>query len=600
MPDRTDSRLRRRPALPKALQAEAVRAAELIRSGFDDYTADFLDITRRAKHRFASRDWKGHHQDSIERFDLYEKVLARVAEIICRTCGAAAQDRRFWMGVKRAFAASESDRYDGELAETFFNSVTRKVLMTSGLDRDVEFFHLERLQTPPAPANPVFRTYVLRRDSRSVMADVLKDFRFAAGYEDLDRDAGRAAGEVDLHLWPIALHRSYDSVDIIASPFYRNKVAYIVGRVNAGERHVPLILPLYNDRSGIYVDTALLSEAEASIVFSFAHSTFHVEIQHHGAVIDFLKSVLPEKPIAELYTSLGYHKHGKTEFYRNLHHFVHEAQEQFVIAPGKEGAVMIGFTMPDFEYVFKVIKDRPCFLRSGDVTTKQTTRAEIRERYDLVAHRDRVGRMVDTQEFENLRFKKKRFSAGLLREFRLAAREAVTISGAYVIINHLYVQRKVVPMPLFLQEERDPEEIRRVILDFGFFLKDLAASGIFPYDLFNTWNYGVTRRSRVVLFDYDDVQPLERANFRTKPQFTDHVEELLPDEEQIAARADDFFMDEIQRFSGIPVPLRRVFDSQHADLYSQEFWRAMQRRVKRGEIVDITPYDRRRRFPRIP
>ncbi|MCX6835735.1 MAG: bifunctional isocitrate dehydrogenase kinase/phosphatase [candidate division Zixibacteria bacterium] len=597
MPDRPDSHKRHRPSKTESLRSAADGVAELIRKAYDKYAMSFLEITRRAKRRFETRDWKGNQQDANERFDLYENVLAEVAVAMTHEFGSLATDRVFWVSIKRSFAKLSMNRHDTELMETFFNSVTRKVLMTVGIDREVEFF---RLVPPPTDHSEtqVFRRYVLSGSSRSLIEAILRDYGFAVDYEDLSRDAQRVADEVDLYLWPVASYGRFESIDVVASPFYRNKVAYIVGRVNAGGRCVPLVLPLYNERTGIYVDTVLLSERDASIIFSFANSYFHVEVQRHGPLIEFLRSILPEKPIAELYSSLGYNKHGKTEFYRSLHHFVHESKERFVIAPGKEGAVMIGFTLPDFEYVFKVIKDRPCFLRSGDITTKQTSQEEVRRQYDFVSHRDRVGRMVDTQEFENLQFKKKRFSERLLRELKLAARESVTIEHNNVIISHMYVQRKVLPVPMFLEQTSDPEEIRSVILDFGYFLKDLAATGIFPYDLFNTWNYGVTRRFRVVLFDYDDVQPLEKANFRIKPEARDNNDEMLPDEDRISPQSDDFYLDEIERFSGIPLPLKGVFDAVHANLYLQSFWRQMQRRVKRGEIVDIVPYDRSKRFQR--
>ena len=269
-----------------------------------------------------------------------------------------------------------------------------------------------------------------------------------------------------------------------------------------------------------------------------------------------------------------------------------------MIAPGREGSVMIVFTLPEYGFVFKVIKDYPCYLRSHDQTSKTADRQEVMWRYDLVRHRDRVGRMVDTQEFENLRFRRWRFSDQLLAEFAIAARGSITLESNHVVIHHLYVQRRVTPLLMYLMQEKDPELIRRVVLDFGYFLKDLAATGIFPSDLFNIWNYGVTRRGRVVLFDYDDVWPLEKPNFRDKPKPRDEFEEMESEQEWIVAMQDDFFMDEIERFSGMPDRLRGVFRSVHADLYTSEFWRDMQRRVRAGEVVDITPYDLSRRFPR--
>jgi isocitrate dehydrogenase kinase/phosphatase len=278
---------------------------------------------------------------------------------------------------------------------------------------------------------------------------------------------------------------------------------------------------------------------------------------------------------------------------------VHVSKEQFVIAPGKEGAVMIVFTLPHYHHVFKVIKDRACFIRSSHITDKVLDKAEIKYRYRFVCNRDRVGRLVDTQEFENVRFKVKRYSNDLLREFEIVAQDLVSVQDGYVVINHLYLQRKVTPLPIYFAEEQSPNAIRQVVIDFGYFIKDLAASGLFPADLFNTWNYGVTEGNRVVLFDYDDVIPLESAQFKRKPYPMDEYEEMNPEEEWIIAAPTDFFLDEIDTFVGIPNPLRGIFNSVHKDLFTIEFWHNIKKKVSEGEIIDIIPYDRTKRFRRL-
>lgn len=583
--------------IPLSTADLASAASNQILSSFDSYQRRFAEITLRARRRFEERDWPGIRADSVERMDLYEKVLTEVAIDLEQILRERLQDRGLWLEIKAAFPALVKNRHDDEMAETFFNSVTRKVLSTIGLDRELEYFRLAPRRRSGTDATAISTRHLAGRPTEQVVREIFASQLFTIGYEDLDRDATLVAREIDLHLWPVIAYSDFEAIEMIRSPFFRNKVAYLVGRVCIGKgKCLPLVLPLYHGDNGIYVDTALLSERDVSVVFSFAFSYFLVEVDRHDALIQFLHSLLPEKPIAELYASIGHNKHGKTEFYRNLHRFVHHSREQFVVAPGREGSVMIVFTLPEFGFVFKVIKDYPCYLRSSDQTTKTTDRQEVMERYNLVRHRDRVGRMVDTQEFENLRFRRWRFTDQLQAEFAIAAREAITLESKHVVIHHLYVQRRVTPLLLYLMQERAPEQIRRVVLDFGYFLKDLAATGIFPSDLFNIWNYGVTRRGRVVLFDYDDVWPLEKPNFRDKPLPRDEFEEMESEQEWIVAMQDDYFMDEIERFSGMPDRLRGTFRSVHADLYRAEFWRDMQRRVRIGEVVDITPYDRSRRF----
>jgi isocitrate dehydrogenase kinase/phosphatase len=415
-------------------------------------------------------------------------------------------------------------------------------------------------------------------------------------YEDLDRDVASIVNEVNLFLWPLTRGETTFDAEILNEVFFRNKAAYIVGRLLAGARVIPLILPLYNDDGGIHVDAVLLTGGDVGSIFGFAYSPFHVVSAAPNDLVRFLRSILSRKPLSEIYNSIGFPKHGKTEFYADLHRYVHTTRERFVIAPGLEGAVMTVFTLPNHPYVFKVIKDRPCFLRSGQVTTKSITNAQVREKYRFVSGRDRVGRLVDTQEFEFLRFRRWRYSDPVLDELQQAARNAITFDGEHVIVHHCYIQRRVIPLPMYLEVERNPERIRRIVLDFGYFIKDLAGTGLFASDLFNKWNYGVTDRSRVVLYDYDDIMPLEHMRFRVKPLPRDDDEAWLAEEDRIAADEYDFFMDEIERWLGIPQQLRGIFDAVHADLYTPVFWDLCRKRLLRGEVADIYPYDRSKRF----
>jgi isocitrate dehydrogenase kinase/phosphatase len=572
--------------------------ARFILFSFEIYLSEFFRVTRRAKRRFELRDWRGRHRDASVRLNLYGQMLERVTRNLKGYMCTSFQDRTTWAGIKVSYLGLIERRYDQGIVKTFFNSVTRRVFSTVGLDREIEYFDLEPTPAPDPPCESICRRYAENRPTREIVTQILNDHGFEVEFEDIERDSELVAREIDLRLWPNPGSDRVRAIEVVNAAFYRNKAAYLVGRIISDGRIAPMVLPLYNGERGVYVDTVLLSEAEVNTVFDFAFSYFHVDSTRHDALIGFLQSILPEKPLAELYASIGFDRHAKTEFYRNLHRFVHESHEKFVIAPGKEGAVMIVFTLPDFNYVFKVIKDRPYFLRGRESVLKTVAIDRVREKYNLVCHRDRVGRMVDTQEFENLRFRRKRFFSQLLREFSSAASESVSIDGEYVIIRHLYVQRKVTPLPIYLMEEKDPEAIRRIIIDFGYFLKDLAATGIFPGDLFDTWNYGVTPSCRVVLFDYDDVMPLESVNFLEKPRPRDETQEMAPEENWIVADRTDYFPDEFYKHTGIPEHLKGIFRDVHQDLLTIRYWSEMKSRLRKGEIVDITPYDSVKKFAR--
>jgi isocitrate dehydrogenase kinase/phosphatase len=575
------------------------KVAILMTRVFDSYLLEFLIITRRARASFEQKDWRGGRRDAAERLSVFDKVLSQIAIQIESILGSSAFDRATWISIKPVYARLILGRLNEDIAESFFNSVTRKLLQTVGIDREVEFFYLQTKQRANHQRFPIFATYGREQKTKDLIRKIIEDLKFSAGYEDLERDLEFVANEVDLFLWPLIRDNNRYSMEILRPCFYRNKVAYIVGRIVLELRTIPIIIPLYNDESGIHIDSVLMQEADTNNIFGFAYSYFQVEVDTPSELVSFLRSILPHKPISDLYNAIGFYKHGKTEFYRDLHRLVHVSQEQFVIAPGKEGAVMIVFTLPHYHHVFKVIKDRACFIRSSHITDKVLDKADVKYRYRFVCNRDRVGRLVDTQEFENVRFKVKRYSRELLREFEIAAKDLVSVEDGYVVINHLYLQRKVTPLPIYFAEATESNAIRQVVIDFGYFIKDLAATGLFPADLFNTWNYGVTEGNRVVLFDYDDVIPLERAQFKHKPEPRDEYEEMNPEEEWIIAEPTDFFLDEIDTFVGIPNPLRGIFNSVHKDLFTIEFWHDIKKKVSEGEIIDIIPYDRTKRFRRL-
>ncbi len=570
--------------------------AKIIFGGFKKYLSEFLIITRRSKVRFERKEWQDIRKDAVERLNLYEKILTEISDrindfLINKEC-----DSSTWIIVKGQYADLIKNYCNRNIAETFFNSLSRKRFGFVGINRDLEFFHLKAIEQQEPCGPLIFNTYYPQQSTKELIKRIIDDHRFDSEFEDLSRDLEYAANELNLFLWPIARNEKTYSIDVLKSIFYRNKVAYIIGRIVIDSRTIPLIIPLYNGEDGIYIDSVLFDEADANNIFGFAYSYFNVDVDLPNQLIHFLNSILPQKPLSDLFNSVGFNKHGKTEFYRDLHRFVHISKEKFEYAPGKEGAVMLVFTLPNYNHVFKVIKDKPCFVRSSHMTDKTITKSQVMERYDFVCKRDRVGRLVDTQEFENLKFRKKRFSDELLNDCLKIANDAVKINNDYVIINHLYLQRKVIPLPIYFHRETNMGLIRQVIIDYGYFIKDLAATGLFPADLFNTWNYGVSEGNRVVLYDYDDIIPLESSNFKLKPVPKNDYEEHSLEEDWIIADQNDFFLDEVNRYIGIPEPLKGIFNSVHSDLFTVKFWTNIKSKVMKGEVIDIIPYDRSKRF----
>ncbi len=563
----------------------AVRAALAIRDGFVAYHTSFKTFARRAQARFEARDWRGGQQDSVERLDLYKQTIDTTLAIMRAILQDHAQDHAVWRGMKRHYTELIAQRDDIELAETFFNSITRRIFTTVGVDPDIEFV-ASGPRLPLQAGTPVYDTY-WGGSIRDLIRAVLQNHPFQCGYETLDYDTQQVAAAIEAHLLAECGVARIDTLEMIRAVFYRNKGAYLVGRIISAGRIVPIILPLLHTERGVFVDTVLLTEDDALLVFGVTRSYFQVEAERPSELIAFLKSIMPRKHIAELYTSIGYNKHGKTELYRDLVQHLAHSNDLFEEAQGTKGMVMSVFTLPSYDVVFKIIKDR-------FAPPKTSTREDVLYRYQLVFRHDRAGRLIDAQEFEHLEFDKARFTPSLLEELTTLAANTVSVQGDRVIIRHLYTERRVTPLDVYVRES-DADGVRDAVIDYGEAIKDLASTNIFPGDLFLK-NFGVTRHHRVVFYDYDELCLLTDCNFRRIPVYDDGLGDF-GQEPWFSVHENDIFPEEFQRFLGLPRPLQSVFHDHHGYLFDAEFWQHMQGRHRAGEVLDIFPYKQSKRFP---
>ncbi len=567
--------------------ASARRHAEVVRRAFDAYQQEFHTITARAKGRFERADWSGTQEDARDRLALYGRVLDRVVGDLRAAMGAHATDPTRWAAMRAAYSELISGYPNMELAETFFNSVTRRVLGTVGVNPAVEYvdFQFARVPVGLLGERP-YRTYQTNGDLARALVEMLHDFAFAIPYRDPDERARQIALQIAARWEEGVAPVPFEAVEVLDSIFYRRKGAYIVGRVRGGDRVMPLVIALVHDGTAIQADAVLLSEADVSVVFSFTRSYFHVDARRPADVIEFLKSLMPHKPLAELYSALGHNKHGKTEFYRDLYRHLDRSDERFVHAPGARGMVMAVFTLPSFDVVFKVIRDVFDY-------PKQTTRERVRERYRLVFQHDRAGRLVDAQEFEHLEFAASRFAPDLLEELLATASRSVALEGDRVVIRHLYTERRVRPLNLYLRDA-DPERALRAVLDYGRAVRDLASTNVFPGDLLLK-NFGVTRHGRVIFYDYDELCLLSDCRFREIPEAR-YPEDELDAEPWFHVGPHDVFPEELVRFLELKGGLRERFLGEHACLFRPPFWRDLQSRLASGEVLDVVPYPSDRRL----
>ena len=562
------------------------RAAAAIHAAHERWIRGFEEITRRAHQRFEQRDWRGAQADATARLALYRIHLDGAVADVRDILEDAVLERTLWAAVKSRHFEDLAGRPDAEVAQTFFNSVTRRIFSTVGADPAIEY--LDPSAPPGAAVDPeLVERHVAPSMDAAVARKMLEAYRWSVPYAQLERDAGQVAAIVRDSLaespgmGPV-------TIDMLRPVFFRNKGAYLVGRILRGDLVRPIVLPLIHAERGIVVDAVLMTENEASVVFGFSWSYFRVAAPRPRAMVEFLRSIMPLKRVDELYTAVGFSKHGKTELYRSLMLDLERPEARFAFAEGDEGMVMAVFTLPPFNTVFKIIKD-------SFGAPKNTTRQAVMEKYHFVFVRDRVGRLADAQEFEHLEFPRRCFPEDLLGYLLAVAGATVRVEGDRVIIRQLYTERRVTPLNLFLRDA-DESAACEAVLDYGNAIKDLAAADIFTGDMLLK-NFGVTRHGRVICYDYDELCLLSECRFRRLPQ-PSSIEEEFAAEPWFHVGEMDVFPEEFRAFLVPPGRVRDAFLTAHGDLLDVEFWQGVQHRLAAGEVFDVFPYRRSARLKR--
>jgi isocitrate dehydrogenase kinase/phosphatase len=598
------------PSQSNEAKSQVFMAAQAILSGFEAYQDQFKLITRRARRRFESQDWHGMQTDALQRLDLYKMIINKVAPQVEHILADKCRQVNTWSEIKTAYLQGlYRNLKEAELAQTFFNSVSRRITTTEGVNPHIEFLG-EEFQPVGESAGPlVYSTHAYQEILQTLLVQIFSSYPFAIPYQDLGRDIRQVRRVIQQHLERLWGSAQFDRIEMLRNVFYRGTGAFLIGRIcrfsgqipipaspmsrnlvaALRDQYMPLLLCLQNKQGKIVVDAVLLDEDEASIVFSFTRSYFHVDVERPSEVVGFLKSIIPLKRIAELYIAIGFNKHGKTVLYRDLMHHLENSNDKFETAPGERGMVMVVFTLPSYDMVFKVIKD---YL----VPPKSASRAEVMRRYDLVFKHDRAGRLVEAQEFEHLSFAKEKFTPQLLEELLKVAPSMISIHDGLVTLKHVYIERRTIPLNLYVRN-LNKIATRQVVLDYGKAIKDLAATNIFPGDILLK-NFGVTRHGRVVFYDYDELCLLTDCKFRRMPLARDYEDEFSA-EPWFYVGPNDIFPEEFSTFLGLQGTLRSAFMEAHSDLFEVTYWRTMQQHHLAGEVVDILPYPENRRLSNV-
>ena len=550
--------------------------------GFDRHYLLLRATSAAAKARFEAADWAGAQRAVRERIRFYDDRVAETVELL-RGERADEADDSTWQHAKALYIGLLVDHKRPELAETFFNSVTTRVLRRTYPTNDLLFVRAAVSTESIVSEPPNYRSYYPRDGGlRAVLRRVVEDFRWSLPFADLDRDVEWVVRALREHVggeWPAAAPNL--QLQVLGSAFYRNKAAYVVGKFVNGDDETPFVVPVLHCADGsLELDTILLDEESVSILFSLSRAYFMVDMDVPSGYVSFLQSLMPAKPRSELYTAVGLGKQGKTLFYRDLLHHLHHSQDLFVEAEGTRGHVMHVFNLPSYPYVFKLIKDR-----FGP--TKRTDRATVMGKFELVRDVDRVGRMVDAIEFVNLALPRARFSEQLVAQLLELAPSTVDLDGEHLVVRHCYVERRMRPLNVYLQSA-SPRDAEAAVQDYGNAIRELAIANVFPGDMLFR-NFGLTRYGRVVFYDYDEIEHLTDCVFRSLPEAPTPEAELA-DEPWFGVGSHDVFPEEWGAFLLGSPTVREPFLRAHADLLRPAFWQEAQRAVAAGEIVDFFPY----------
>ena len=583
---------------PKLLASQvAYDMAQVILEGFDKHYRIFREASRDAKAYFEAKQWSGIRELIKGRIDYYDE---RVKECILNLedeFDAVNLHIEVWQQVKLHYIGLLTNHHQPELAETFFNSVITRVLNHSYFQNDFIFLRptisTEYIENDEIRSKPTYRAHYPkgRADFKKTFRDIITSYGLQVPFDDLEKNLDNIILALDEKLDAYEINVNFQ-IHVLTSVFFRNKMAYIVGRIINGDVTIPMIIAMFiNDEELLEVDTILLNKEEISILFSFTYSYFLVEMEVPSAYVTFLRTLMPRKPRQEIYTSLGLQKHGKNLFYRDFSHHLNHSTDQFRIAPGIKGLVMLVFDLPSYPYVFKLIKDY-------FPPPKETTRELIKSKYQLVKQHDRVGRMADNLEFSNIALPFSRFEPELITELENHCKSLLTYTEnefgeKELLISHMYIERRMTPLNIMLQNGSD-EDVEHSIIEYGCAIKELIAANIFPGDMLYK-NFGVTRYGRVVFYDYDEIEYFTECNIRKIPQARTEDEEMSG-ETWFHVGPKDIFPESYGTFLLGDTRVKHYLMKHHPDFFEPQMWLNYQQLLKDGQIPDHFGYPNELRF----
>lgn len=556
--------------------------AVTILKGFEKSYRQFCQITKDSKIRFEQQDWLGVQCAAKERLQSYESMISELSSRLYYRLETPQISTELWQKTKCYYSKLLIDHPQAKQAETFFNSTFSRLFRRQGINPQHLYIHSQIDNQISYHTKELCNTFAIGGIVSSCIEKILTQYKFNNPWRNFSADVTA----IRQQLTPLIKKHCFCQIELIKHVFYRNKGAYLIGRLK-GKHQLPIVFAILNDAQGkLYIDAVLTQRDDLSILFGFARAYFMVDGKDTGQIIAYLQQLMPSKPSYELWSALGLVKHSKTEFYRQHLANLEHSDDQFDIAEGIKGMVMSVFTLPSSDTVFKVIKDE-------FAPPKKVTHKIVKEKYRLVKEHDRVGRMADTQEFSNFHFPRQRISDTLIKELQDVAPSQIVLTENEVIIKHLYTERRMIPLNIFLRQA-NPTQIDHAIDEYGNAIKQLAAANIFPGDMLFK-NFGVTRHGRVIFYDYDEIWYMHQCNFRHIPQ-AENYQQMIANEPWYSVGEYDIFPEEFAHFMLGQSRIKHSFMERHPELLSAEYWQQLQRNISNGIYADVYPYRKQKQL----
>ena len=603
------------PSQPQRELAKEI--AQTIFSTFFDYYSQYRVIISRAKTRFERREWDLTQQDNQDRLELYHRTVSFLENELNEKMGSHSRKETFWDLIQPHFESLLHDQGRVIFYLAFLNTVKRRFIPAQ--EKDVaRFLTMDQGSEQSVDGSPpIFKSYKRKTSTLEVAESILRDRNFTVPYEDFKRDAQAIANVINeqLHLHEGELEGAIESIDIIDSHFVRFAKDYIIGRIRINSNIIPLAIALVNKETGIAIERVtrmgretprvLTDTSDVSRLFGYTHSSFQIDSDNHYGIIHFLSSLLPRKNPTQLYRALGHYNLAKSRQLAELFRLI-RGGKKFEFAHSKEGKAMLVFRLPNSKILIKVMRDK--FL-----APKEVTHDEVVKRYFFMQHADLAGYAIHPFHLVNVRFPKSAFEPDVLEVLLDQARERIIDEGDTVVLKQLYTQSQVIPLDAFIREwiDKDPDMVRRMILDYARANRKLAEANIFSNDL-PLWNYGViafgTPNMRVVLYDLDEIALVTDMEFDTfqrhapsRPssgnEYDDYLYDIMDPSEYVAVGPNSVFPEQFTMFVPDHVAegdnFRLDFTKRHGWFFSAADWAAIQERIRleRSGLVTNFPYN---------